>query len=412
MSSPVKLGWVVSLRGIAALWVFAYHVWLAMGGLAVRFGLPTDFSFGLRSIFRAGYQGVDLFFVLSGFVIAWPYVSQKQTRLGRHEIVDFYQRRYLRIAPVYYLSLAVAISLIAARLLRGNVDSWAIAAHLLFAENFDPVWATSIRGVYWTLPTEIHFYLIFPLLLRLTNVDRPLRMACYLLAAAIGYRCLTVWLTTRHGVWLTWTAAYLPGRIDQFGCGMAAACLVATARANAVAVRKRTVVLAGLLALSCLVLVSRQTSDQFDFWYVCGASISGAAIALFVWTMGVYAKSRSQTAPTSAPSSGSKLLYLLGEASLSIYLWHTFFIDLALVASYHWRISDAARAMLLLGTVPIVLGVSVFTYRVIEAPIIALSKSTAWRRKITGFVDRTGKLAHVGSSHGRATDRIDERGKH
>src|SRR5664279_3202225 len=136
MQKDTKLEWVVHLRGIAALWVFAYHIWLALGGLNVRFGLPIDFSFGLRSIFRAGYQGVDLFFVLSGFVIAWPYVARRQTRLDRYQLADFYQRRYLRIAPIYYVTVAVALVLISLHLLGGKVDPRSIVAHLFFAQNF------------------------------------------------------------------------------------------------------------------------------------------------------------------------------------------------------------------------------------------------------------------------------------
>ena len=382
MRENPRLEWVVVLRGVAALWVFAYHLWVAMGGLAVRFGLPIDFSFGLRSLFRAGYQGVDLFFVLSGFVIAWPYVVDRQTRLDRYQVADFYQRRYLRIAPIYYVTLAVAVAVLSTRPPRSNFGPWSVAAHFLFAQNFVPEWVAAIRGVYWTLPTEIHFYLLFPLLLRFLNIDRPLRLAFWLTAGAIGYRWLLVWLGTRHGIWWTWTAVYLPGRIDQFGCGIAAACLVATARTGAIPTRKATVVLAGLLALACLVLVGRNASTQLDFWFVYGPSIAGAAIALFIGSMGIYAATRTQASRNSPGSRLSRWFHLLGEASLSIYLWHTFFIDTALAAIHHWGLSPTTKIVLLYATIPVALGTSILTYRAVEAPMVAFSKSAAWRSRV------------------------------
>jgi len=386
-----RLEWVVVLRGAAALWVFAFHIWLALGGLAVRFGLPFDFSFGLRSLFRAGYQGVDLFFVLSGFVIAWPFVAARETRLDRYRVADFYQRRILRIAPIYYVTIAVATVLMSAGLLRGTVDGWSIAAHLAFAQNFVPEWVASIRGVYWTLPTEMHFYLLFPLLLRFVDVDRPLRLAFLMIAAAIAYRWLLVWLGTRHGVWLTWTAAYLPGRIDQFGCGIAAARVVATARPEGKTVRASTVVLAGLLAVACLMLIGRNATTQLDFWFIAGPSIAGAGIAFFIAALGIYSNAR----PDASPARGSgtaRLFHLLGDASLSIYLWHTFFIDLALLATLRFALDNTAKVALVIATVPVAILTSVVTYRLIEAPMIALSKSPAWRSRVRHFVDHVFML--------------------
>jgi peptidoglycan/LPS O-acetylase OafA/YrhL len=413
LQDPIKLGWVVTLRGVAALWVFAYHLWLSMGGNSFRFGLPTDFSFGLRSIFRAGYEGVDLFFVLSGFVIAWPYVARAgggKASLDRYEVADFYQRRYLRIAPVYYVSLFAAVVLIAGGLLPGRVHAGAIASHLAFAENFNPQWVTSIRGVYWTLPTEIGFYLLFPVLLRFTNLDRPLRMACCVILFAIAYRYLVVWLTVKHGVWTTWTAAYLPGRIDQFGCGMAAACAVAAARRNATKVSKSTVLLLGMLAIACLVLVSRNASDQFDMWYMTGASLSAVSIALFIGSMGVWANTRRSPPSTAATWGASRMLYVLGEASLSIYLWHTFFIDLILVAALRWGWTPETKMGMLFTTIPITLIVSLVTYRFIEAPAVAMSKSPKWRWRIARLVDHaTAIFHHAPVGLASAAPRKDER---
>src|SRR5262249_34007836 len=142
------------------------------------------------------------------------------------------------------------------------------------------------------------------------------------IAGAIGYRWFVVWLGLQHGIWFTSSAAYLPGRIDQFACGMAAACLVAHARLGPGFFRKSTVVLAGLLALACLVLVGRNTSTQLDFWFVFGPTIAGVAIALFIASVGAYAKHHAKSAPDAAKSRLTRTLLLLGDASLSIYLWH------------------------------------------------------------------------------------------
>jgi len=74
------------------------------------------------------------------------------------------------------VTLAVAALLISAGWLRGSVYPWVFRAHLPFAKNFGPEAVTAVRGVYWTLPTEIHFSLLFQLLLRLFDIDRPLRL--------------------------------------------------------------------------------------------------------------------------------------------------------------------------------------------------------------------------------------------
>jgi len=157
-------------------------------------------------------------------------------------------------------------------------------------------------------------------------------------------------------------------------------------------VRMLTVVLAGFLALACLVLVGRNASTQLDFWFICGASIAGAGIALFIASLGIYAKAQP-AARMRSPA--IKLLHLCGDASLSIYLWHTFFIDLALLATWRWGLAQTAKVALLLATVPVVIVTSIITYRAIEAPMIALSKSPAWRSRVRHLVARASEMLSV-----------------
>jgi peptidoglycan/LPS O-acetylase OafA/YrhL len=379
---PVRLDWVVRLRGVAALWVMAYHLWIMWGGDEFKFGLPGDFSYGLRSLFRAGFQGIDLFFVLSGFVIAWPYVLRGQTRLNGAEILDFYQRRYLRIAPAYYASIAVAVALASCGLLKASTDPWVVLMHLAFAENFFPEMVSAIRGVYWTLPTEIHYYILFPLLLRIAPLRRPLVLALGAIAFAIGYRAFTLWIHNEHEVWLTWTAAYLPGRIDQFAVGFAAACAVVNASRRGQAVSGRLTLGATLIAILVAIGVGRATERTLGWTYLLGPTVVAAAIAGMLYAMGVHFGTAPRPAHPAARIPGSRLLYHIGVASLSLYLWHTFFIDVASNAALHWDLPLGERNVLIFACGLAAIPFSFLTYRWIERPCIEFSRRRAWRRRI------------------------------
>ncbi len=372
--APVQLDWVVRLRGVAALWVMAFHLWIMWGGDEFKFGMPGDFSYGLRSLFRAGYQGIDLFFVLSGFVIAWPYVLRGTTRLTLPETLDFYQRRYLRIAPAYYASIAVAVALGSFGLLKASTDPYVVVMHLLFAENFLPDMATAIRGVYWTLPTEIHYYILFPLLLRWVPLERPMWFALGAIAFAIGYRTFTLWVSNEHGVWLTWTAAYLPGRIDQFVLGLVAACAVANARSRPVTVSRRAMLGVTLIAILVAIGVGRATDAGVGWTYLLGPTLVAAAIAAMLYAMGVYFGATPQRSASPSRIPGSRLLYRIGVASLSLYLWHTFFIDLASNAELDWDLPLDDRNALIFAFAMAAIPFSFLTYRWIERPCIEFSK--------------------------------------
>lgn len=173
---------------------------------------------------------------------------------------------------------------------------------------------------------------------------------------------------------------------------------------GAVSIRKATVVLAGLLALACLVLVGRNASTQIDFWFVCGASIAGAGIALFIGSMGIYATTQMPAAQGSLRSRLTRWFHLLGEASLSIYLWHTFFIDLALVATYRWGLSTTTKILLLYATMPVALGTSILTYRAVEAPMVAFSKSPAWRSRVRLFIGRASAMVQRAAVRNKPVD--------
>jgi len=82
---------LTGLRGVAALWVLVFHLWQRTGAPALALG-PLDFT----PLAAHGYLGVDLFFVLSGYLIGGPWVAM---RLGGAKVAfgTFWRRRFLRV---------------------------------------------------------------------------------------------------------------------------------------------------------------------------------------------------------------------------------------------------------------------------------------------------------------------------
>jgi peptidoglycan/LPS O-acetylase OafA/YrhL len=117
-----------------------------------------------QHILEFGWAGVQLFFVLSGFLITAVLYRQKGAHLGPY-IQRFYWRRFLRIFPVYYAYLALLSLLIAVRLVPKDVSS-----HLpyAFAYLYDFVYAQGVLtpsktiSHFWSLSVEEQFYLVWP----------------------------------------------------------------------------------------------------------------------------------------------------------------------------------------------------------------------------------------------------------
>jgi peptidoglycan/LPS O-acetylase OafA/YrhL len=152
-----------SVRGLAVLMVLMHN---------------TDIypSLHLGLIVNNGWMGVDLFFVLSGFLITGILVDTKKSS-GYFE--NFYVRRCLRILPLYYTVLFFMFVVVP--LLRPS-DAQSVFgarsapwwAYPLFIQNFMvriPTKATGLLGVTWSLAVEEQFYLVWPLVVRLCSED-------------------------------------------------------------------------------------------------------------------------------------------------------------------------------------------------------------------------------------------------
>lgn len=137
------------------------------------------------AVFSRGFLGVDLFFVLSGFLIATLLVREKAAT-GRISLGNFWIRRFLRLAPAYYLMLValLVVYLVAkphdpqtSKLLKGF---WVYA---LYLSNWFPQGVDNL-GITWSLATEEQFYLVWPLVVAFAPAG--LGVAAWCLALAVN----------------------------------------------------------------------------------------------------------------------------------------------------------------------------------------------------------------------------------
>ncbi|MCK5343159.1 MAG: acyltransferase, partial [Candidatus Heimdallarchaeota archaeon] len=140
-------------------------------------------------------HGVDIFFVLSGFLIGFSFIvniNKTDGSLGFKKTLNFWKRSALRILPNYYLFLALNYILVNAEILPGTTDTFSIGLFITFTQNlfypfYDFFWES------WSLPVQEWFYLLFPLLLmvytRFFSVKSGIIILSFLfLAISIFYR--------------------------------------------------------------------------------------------------------------------------------------------------------------------------------------------------------------------------------
>lgn len=146
------------LRAFAALGVVTLHITYLVGYIVVN---EYQYSW-LASFWVFGNTGVQLFFVLSGFLLFMPYAKALLFGETWPSIRTFYLRRALRILPGYYFSLALLVVLVQPVYL--HPDHWArLFLFLTFFMDSSKATFEQINVPYWTLGVEVQFYLLLPL---------------------------------------------------------------------------------------------------------------------------------------------------------------------------------------------------------------------------------------------------------
>jgi peptidoglycan/LPS O-acetylase OafA/YrhL len=198
MAVRLEVGSIPALdgvRGIAVLWVIAFH-YVVLAPHADPWMEALSRAPWLDGLLHHGYLGVDLFFLLSGFLLVLPWLARAARAQPAPIAREFYRRRVLRIVPAYYVHLVLLFVAILP-MLRGwmywrpdaYVVAWNAIAHGAFLHLTSPLTSPSlgVNGALWTLAIEAQFYLVLPLVAPVF-VRAPVRATLAAVVVASAWR--------------------------------------------------------------------------------------------------------------------------------------------------------------------------------------------------------------------------------
>lgn len=340
------------LRAVAVLGVVAYH-------------------YGLNVI-SGGFVGVDIFFVISGFLITSHLKGEIEA--GQFSILSFYDRRIRRIVPALLVMLAVTLIAGWFLLMPGDYASTgASAAYAAFGLGniyfwqhtgyFDQTADMQTLLHTWSLGVEEQFYLVWPMLLFLGMTvvkSKRLFLALFavLLVAAFAYATRKVGFDPKGAFYLPWPRAW------ELGIGGILAYLPA--------IKSRTWSIAadvvGIMLCLGTFLALKDTSPfpGLNAAYPC------IGAALLLWT--------KNTASPVARGLSLMPLRWIGWISYSLYLWH--WPVLVLFRNYNNGLMPSAEQAVLLAVLSVLLAAG--SFYIVETPVRRM-KPIRWRTIVAGL---------------------------
>lgn len=343
---------IEGLRAVAVLLVMAYHA-----------GVPA---------FSGGFIGVDVFFVISGFLIT-GLIMREVAATGRLNLVNFYVRRARRLLPAVAVVLAaVAVMTLAViPAVRWRGIAWDVLASSTYLVN----WRFATQSVdylaseeppspvqhFWSLAVEEQFYLVWPALIIIALAWR--RRSRWPLQRTLMIGLLVIAIPSL--LWSVYLTATVPGkayfvsttRVWELALGAA----IALAAGRLARVSRRSAVVLSWLGISLIILAAVFYDNSTAFPGYAALVPTLGAVALII--AGI---SRDNPGVSRVLAMGP--MQSVGAMSYSLYLWHW---PLLVAAAAVWGEMSTALGLL-------VVGISVvpawLSYRLVESPL----RRSAW----------------------------------
>lgn len=359
------------LRGLAILLVLIWHYTIECKIL--RFHNSRSLGPFVKLV-SLTWSGVDLFFVLSGFLLGGILLRHVNSNVL---FKTFYIRRACRILPLYFLWVLILVAANAASLSRiwpqvGLTFSEPIPIwfHLTFTQNFamcvKDTFGSPWLGATWSLAVEEQFYLFLPLLIRFTPLKRlPLLLICLILVAPV-FRMVVGDMTSQY--------VLMPSRCDALLIGVFVAWL--TQQTKFLAYVREESQLVRYIFLTLALGVGVMIACGYDLWITTDHGLTW--LALFYGSL-VFMAATNESGLIHWICT-RKWLRQLGLISFGVYIFHGG-ID-SLVYDFLKPTTGLPRAGLLGIIVPFSLGITLFvaalSYRFFEGPILRIGHRHGW----------------------------------
>ena len=346
--------------------VFVYHL-ILLGGSAGT----TLADRALRAVGLAGWLGVDLFFVLSGFLITGILL---ETRGRPGWLRRFYLRRAFRIIPAYYLALALLLAVqLTGREFNLASFGWTASwlTNILIGRDGWSALPTTMHH-YWSLAVEEQFYLLWPFAVALLS-----RRALLVLCAGLVVDASLLRVGLAQSSHMAASYVLLPARSDGLAVGAIFALLAqGEGGMEALARWLRWPIVAASAVIVTIVVVNRNFAA--DDTLVLGFGL--AAVVILAGCLMVLGMVRGQGGAWGRLLE-ARPLRLLGTYSYAIYLWHQpvilWLTAMGLSAAVLPRVAGSdLPGLLLLGAVAAAasLGLALLSWRLVEGPAAQLKE--------------------------------------
>jgi acetyltransferase len=357
------------MRGVAALAVFAIHLWIYQlpNSMTLRRG-----SWATTVLFE-GRVAFVMFFVLSGYLL---YRAFARAGLGRSDPVwtaGYLVRRAARIVPAYYAALVGSVILLT---LAGGgtsgrrmVSASDLPLFFGFGQNYSPETLLKLNAATWTLAVEAAFYLMLPVIglvaLRLRSPRRQAVLLGGLVLAGLGWNLVDFLLG-----WGPVAGHSPPAFLSYFACGMLVALAVESSRTRnfALSGTQSVLLVAGAVAL----LVAN------GLWHGLDRSVNGFAMEVFADLGAAIAFGGIIASLVLGTGAGLRWLAWrplawIGTITYGIYLWH---IPVIVWANGNGLLPGGALSALV--ALPIAIALGAASWYLLEQPF--MNRATRFSR--------------------------------